>query len=446
MHVYIYVCVYMYMESEVARRKVSVRASRRRQPCAGYVILLVWAICVRSCCQGCASSGRMASMAYKKYYPLIYNERFPNEPENAPGSAGAAELRIRRSDPGFKRLVQNNNPDIIFRDEENTGADRMMTYRCKQKLDMLAILTMNYWPNVKLRVIDAWYEQNRYSRSALHYEGRAVDITTSDRDRNKLGMLARLAIQAGFDWVYYESHLHVHASVQPDSVYRTKRMLNCFAGSSTVLTKENGRKRMDELEIGDRVLARKADGKLTFSPVILFLHRDQQTKAKFKAVHISNGTLLTISPDHLIYKVDPMTNDNSGGSMETVFAADLLPGDQVFVRNGIFDISRATVLGIGEIERQGLYAPMTLEGNIFVDDVLASNYAGTSYETLAHVSMAPARLYWNVASTIFQQLGPTTAPTHYYHIHWYARWLWTLADNVSTFVGIPSPLDYFPRP
>ncbi|OUC48109.1 hedgehog amino-terminal signaling domain protein [Trichinella nativa] len=68
-------------------------------------------------------------MAYKKYYPLIYNERFPNEPENAPGSAGAAELRIRRSDPGFKRLVQNNNPDIIFRDEENTGADRMMTYK-----------------------------------------------------------------------------------------------------------------------------------------------------------------------------------------------------------------------------------------------------------------------------------------------------------------------------
>ncbi|KRX91161.1 Desert hedgehog protein A [Trichinella pseudospiralis] len=439
---YTYVCVYMYMESEVVRREVSVKASRKWQPCAGYVVLLVWAICMRSCCQGCAPGSRMAGVVYKKHYPLVYNERFPNEPENAPGSAGAAELRIRRSDPGFKRLVQNNNPDIIFRDEENTGADRMMTYRCKQKLDMLAILTMNYWPNVKLRVIDAWYEQNRYSRSALHYEGRAVDITTSDRDRNKLGMLARLAIQAGFDWVYYESHLHVHASVQPDSVFRTKRMLNCFSGSSTVLTVENRRKRMDELEIGDRVLARKTDGKLTFSPVILFLHRDEQAYAKFKTVHISNGTVLTISPDHLIYKANNIIHNggNAAGAMETIFAADLLPGDQVFVRNGLFDVSQATVLRIGEIQRQGLYAPLTLEGNVFVDDVLASNYAGTSYETLAHVSMAPARFCWTVASKILKLDHTTTTSTD--HVHWYARWLWTLADNVSTFVGL---LDYIPR-
>lgn len=161
----------------------------------------------------CDSSAMDFALSKRAELPrdLVLGQRVPDVAEAT--VVGALEAPVTRKAPAFARLVRYERAGVVFKDEEGTSADRMMTPRLRDRLARLAVLVPAEWPGLVLRVTEAWDDAREHGDASVHYEGRAADITTSDVDAKKLGRLARLSVDAGFGWVYYESPSHVHVSV-----------------------------------------------------------------------------------------------------------------------------------------------------------------------------------------------------------------------------------------
>ncbi|XP_013877786.1 indian hedgehog signaling molecule a [Austrofundulus limnaeus] len=385
--------------------------------CALVLLLLLLAPASEGCGPGRGYGKRRPP---KKLIPLAYKQFSPNVAEKTLGASGRPEGKITRNSERFKELTPNYNTDIIFKDEEDTGADRLMTQRCKDKLNSLAISVMNMWPGVKLRVTEGWDEDGHHSEDSLHYEGRAVDITTSDRDRNKYAMLARLAVEAGFDWVYYESKAHIHCSVKSEHSVAAKTG-GCFPGESEVTTEGGGTKLMRDLLPGDRVLASStADGHpaLLYSPVVSFLDRQPNTTKTFYIIGTEAGVNVTLTAAHLIFATDcdgglsekEGQESSRAGRLRTVFASEVRPGQCVFTSTGSGNSRFSVVTFVEEQKSSGLYAPLTQHGSIVVNGVLASCYAAVDSHHLSHWALAPLRLFYKL-------IGPLQAQNN--GLHWY---------------------------
>ncbi|XP_068602862.1 indian hedgehog B protein-like [Brachionichthys hirsutus] len=381
----------------------------------------------------------------KKLIPLAYKQFSPNVAEKTLGASGRPEGKITRNSERFKELTPNYNTDIIFKDEEDTGADRLMTQRCKDKLNSLAISVMNMWPGVKLRVTEGWDEDGHHSEDSLHYEGRAVDITTSDRDRNKYAMLARLAVEAGFDWVYYESKAHIHCSVKSEHSVAAKTG-GCFSGDGQVILKGGATKELRDLRPGDHVLASSTidgDGPFLYSPVLSFLDHQPNVTKVFYVIGTSAGLNITLTAAHLIFVTDctdglvetklvetdqgPGFRSVWGGGpsrqagLRTVFATEVRPGQCVVTSQGEVGTQAALsiVTFVEERKRTGLYAPLTQHGSIVVNGVLASCYAAVDNHHLAHWVLAPLRFFYSL-------MGPSEPQTN--GLHWYPSLLQRLGQ------------------
>ncbi|GFU54354.1 tiggy-winkle hedgehog protein [Nephila pilipes] len=362
--------------------------------------------------------------------PLVFKEHVPSSSECSNSASGPAQRKIKKNDPAFRNLVVNYSEDIIFKNDKVNASDRVMNSRLKKLLDNLSIMVMNTFKGVKLRVVKAWDEDNlNASTENLHSEGRAVDITTSDIDRSKYGKLGRLAYEAGFDFVYYESRSYVHCSVKSESV-DLRRAGGCFNGNSIVYTPE-GEKLMSELSVGDEVLVVTPNGSLGFSKVVLFLDHDSKKSSWYYTIATENNSRITLTSWHLIFTASDEKTSYIDRYAE--FAKNIRIGDYIYVLKNLQqnEISLEKVTNITVTKEIGNYAPLTLEGTIVVNNIVASCYAVISDHELSHFSFLPMRVLHNLkeASWHFFQSLNIKFPTKRRQqeskgIHWYADFLY----------------------
>lgn len=373
---------------------------RTRWPRLAQVGLQLLTACTCLCLvQGCGPGpGYGGRPRHRKLTAMHYKQFFPNFSENNLGASGRAEGKIARNSERFNELVCNYNPDVVFKDEENTNADRFMTKRCKDCLNRLGIAVMNQWPGVHLRVTEAWDEDGHHPAGSLHYEGRAVDITTDDRDTDKYGLLAQLAVEAGFDWVHYESKYHIHCSVKADHSVAVEKG-GCFPGWARVMTAGGVQKSLSSLAPGDRVMALSATGKVVYSQVLLFLHQDRGSWSTFLSLETEDGNRLAVTPHHLVFLAAHCRSDSS--DYRAQFASRAQMGDCVLVHTADGRVRPSRITSVTAEDSAGVYAPLTEAGTLFVEGVLASSYALVEDHQLAHWAFGPVRLLFPLARLIW---------------------------------------------
>ena len=78
-------------------------------------------------------------------------------------------------------------------------------------------------------------------------------------------------------------------------------------------------------------------------------------------------------------------------SFESVFADEIQEGDKLISWKGS-KITEETVIAVGPTIEKGFWAPLTMEGTLLVDGLLASCYASFPHD-LVDLALAPVKMF-----------------------------------------------------
>uniref|UniRef100_A0A915BDD0 Hint domain-containing protein n=1 Tax=Parascaris univalens TaxID=6257 RepID=A0A915BDD0_PARUN len=170
------------------------------------------------------------------------------------------------------------------------------------------------------------------------------------------------------------------ARLNPRALGRARS--NCFSADTTVRT-YSGLKKMKELEVGDYVLVPASGNVLKYERVEMFYHREPETRAKFVVIETESGHSLSLTELHLLPLGQCNEMQNNIMDIQNVdewmyksrFAHKARPGDCVLSIGDQGGLQVDRIVKVGRRFLKGIYSPMTVEGAIVTNGVLASCFS-----------------------------------------------------------------------
>jgi len=162
----------------------------------------------------------------------------------------------------------------------------------------------------------------------------------------------------------------------------------CFSGDMTVMT-PGGKKRMDELHVGDEVLVLTSESEKKFQPIEWFYHRDTNQVIDYVNLRTKSGRHLSLTGNHMIPFVPCDSKKISLEELDklvitsTQFAAKAklglclatkLSDDTGFVADPIISVSTD--------RKSGVFSPITGQGTIMVNDIQTSCYSSVENQAV----------------------------------------------------------------
>ncbi|HWL68249.1 MAG TPA: hypothetical protein VNS22_07665 [Geminicoccus sp.] len=148
--------------------------------------------------------------------------------------------------------------------------------------------------------------------------------------------------------------------------------LSCFPGDATVLTESGDHKPMADVRVGDRVQVVHADGTLGFEDVYLQTHQDAAVTQTYVRLTLDSGRSLVLSPRHFI----PTATDGSAWDDRLIVGAnEVQAGDRVWYLAEDGQMRLGTVATASREAATGAFNPLTMQGSIVVDGVVASAHS-----------------------------------------------------------------------
>ena len=116
-----------------------------------------------------------------------------------------------------------------------------------------------------------------------------------------------------------------------------------------------------------------------------WLHRDANAVANFLKINTNNSSIV-LTRDHLIFRTSV-----ADGSLESVFADQIEEGNKLRSWKGS-KVTEEAVVDVEQVREKSIWAPLTMEGTLLVDGLLASCYASFPH-AVSDLAFAPVKMF-----------------------------------------------------